>query len=186
MSRIGKLPIELKAGITAELRGDNEVVVKGPKGELKTKIHPKIKVTIADGKILTERQSDSKEDKSLHGLSRTLIANMAQGVEKEFEKKLEIQGVGYKANASGRKVTLNLGFSHPIEYTAPEGITIEQSKDKKNIFTVIGINKQTVGEVAAKIRSYRPPEPYKGKGIRYVGEYVARKAGKTAASSSEG
>lgn len=182
MSRIGKLPIEIKPGITAELRANNEVFVKGPKGELSTKIHPKIKVSIANGMITVQRASDSKEDKSLHGLSRTLIANMLEGVAKEFEKKLEIQGVGYKAQASGRKITLNLGYSHPIEYQAPEGITIEMDKDKKNIIVVRGINKQMVGEVAANIRGYRKPEPYKGKGIRYEGEYVARKAGKTAAS----
>lgn len=182
MSRIGKLQIVLKTGVTAELRGGNTIFVKGPKGELTTKIHPRMKLTIADGKISVGRQSDSKEDKSLHGLSRTLIANMTEGVEKGFEKRLEIQGVGYKAQPSGRKITLNLGFSHPIEFVAPEGINFDTDKEKKNVIIISGTNKQVVGEVAAKIRSYRPPEPYKGKGIRYEDEYVARKAGKTASS----
>jgi large subunit ribosomal protein L6 len=186
MSRIGKLPIETPTGVTIEVKGENVVHVKGPKGELSQAIHPRIKVVI-DGKILTvNRQSDSKEDKSLHGLSRTLIANMVEGVTKGFEKKLEIQGVGYKAKANGsNKITLNLGFSHPIEYKAPEGTIFDMDKDRKNTIIVSGINKQTVGEVAAKIRSYRKPEPYKGKGIRYVGEYVARKAGKAAGAGAK-
>lgn len=184
MSRIGKLPITLKTGVTAEMHGDNEIRVKGPKGELSIKIHPRIKIQISDGKIVATRVSNSKGDKSLHGLFRTLIANMVHGVEKGYEKKLEIQGVGFKAQTSGKKLTLNLGFSHPIEYAAPEGITFDIDKEKKNIITITGINKQTVGEVAAKLRSLKKPEPYKGKGIRYEGEYVARKAGKTAAGTT--
>lgn len=182
MSRIGKLPIEIPEGVTVEVK-DGTVGVKGPKGELSEKIHPQIKVEIKENQIICTRSDEDKFSRSLHGLSRNLIANMIQGVTKGFEKRLEIQGVGYKAQASGKKITLNLGFSHPIELNAPEGITIEQDKDKKNIIIISGINKQIVGEVAAKIRSYRKPEPYKGKGIRYEGEYVARKAGKAVAKT---
>jgi large subunit ribosomal protein L6 len=179
MSRIGKLPIEIPEGVTIDIKGEF-VTVKGPKGELSERIRSNITVKI-EGNILTCSKSDeTKESKSLHGLSRSLIANMVEGVTKGFVKRLEIIGVGYKANVQGSKLVLNLGFSHPIEIKTPEGITFELDKDKKNILSVSGISKQQVGEIAAKIRSYRKPEPYKGKGIRYEGEYVARKAGKTA------
>jgi large subunit ribosomal protein L6 len=182
MSRIGKLPIEIPDGVTVELK-DGLVTVKGPKGELSEKIHERIKVEVKDKEVICSRSDEDKFSKSLHGLSRNLIANMVEGVTKGFEKRLEIIGVGYKAQPSGKKITLNLGHSHPIEYMAPEGITFELDKDKKNIVIVSGISKQMVGEVAAKIRSYRKPEPYKGKGIRYEGEYVARKAGKAVAKA---
>jgi large subunit ribosomal protein L6 len=180
MSRIGKLPIEIPEGVTVDIK-DGLVTVKGPNGELSERIHPKIKVEIKDNEVLCLREGEDKESKSLHGLSRNLINNMVIGVTKGFEKRLEIIGVGYKAQTSGSKATLNLGFSHPIEYQAPEGIKLDIDKEKKNILIVSGINKQVVGEVAAKIRSYRKPEPYKGKGIRYEDEYVARKVGKAVA-----
>jgi large subunit ribosomal protein L6 len=182
MSRIGKLPISIPEGVTVEIK-DNLVTVKGPKGELSEQIHKNIKVEIKDNEIICTPKKDDKFSKSLHGLSRNLIANMVEGVTKGFEKRLEIIGVGYKAQAQGSKLILNLGFSHPIEYKAPDGITFDLDKDKKNIVIVSGINKQIVGEVAAKIRSYRKPEPYKGKGIRYIDEHVMRKAGKAVAKS---
>jgi large subunit ribosomal protein L6 len=182
MSRIGILPISIPDGVTVEI-GNGLVTVKGPKGELSEKIHELIKVEIKDNEVICTRKGEDKFSRSLHGLSRNLINNMVEGVTKGFEKRLEIIGVGYKAQAQGSKLTLNLGFSHPIEYKAPEGITFENDKEKKNIVIVSGISKQMVGEVAAKIKSYRKPEPYKGKGIRYEGEYVARKAGKAIAKT---
>ncbi len=177
MSRIGKLPISLPEGVTVEMK-DGICYVKGPKGELSEKIQDSVTVEIKDNEIIVTRKDESKKARSFHGLSRNLINNMVIGVTKGFEKRLEVIGVGYKAQAQGSKLTLNLGFSHPIEYKAPEGITFDLDKEKKNIVIVSGISKQMVGEVASKIRSYRKPEPYKGKGIRYEGEYVARKAGK--------
>jgi large subunit ribosomal protein L6 len=181
MSRIGKLPITIPSGVTVEKRDGNVVYVKGPKGELNFAIPKNIKVEIADGKVVLNRGNNSQTDKSMHGLSRTLVDNMVQGVTKGFSKQLEIQGVGYRATMQGSKLVLSLGFSHPIEFQPPAGIQISIDPEKKNILTVSGANKQLVGEVASKIRGYRKPEPYKGKGIRYVGEYVARKAGKAAA-----
>ena len=180
MSRIGKQPIKIPAGVTVEKKADNTVFVKGPKGELSFPINERINFEIAEGVITVTRKGESKTDKSLHGLSRTLIANMVEGVTKNFEKKLDIQGVGYRATTQGSKLVLNLGHSHPIEFTPPKGIMITIDPEKKNILTVTGCNKETVGEVAAKIRSYRKPEPYKGKGIRYLGEQIVRKAGKAA------
>lgn len=183
MSRIGKQPVEVPTGVTVEINGTT-VTVKGTKGELKKDFHPNMKIELKDDQIIVTRPDDQKENKALHGLTRSLIANMVEGVTKGFEKQLEIVGVGYRAQASGNKITLNLGFSHPIEYTAPQGIEFEMDKDKKNIITVRGIDKQVVGEAAAKIRSYRKPEPYKGKGIKYIDEYVARKAGKAAGAGA--
>jgi len=180
VSRIGKLPISIPNGITVEKREDNLIVVKGPKGELSFQVRSNISVEIKDGEVICTRKSDSREDKSLHGLSRTIIANMIEGVEKGFEKRLEILGVGYRANIQGKKVVLNLGYSHPIEYDPPDEITVAIDQEKKNVLVISGANKQLVGEVAAKIRSYRKPEPYKGKGIRYENEEVIRKAGKAA------
>ncbi len=180
MSRIGKLPIEIPNGITVEVKG-NHITVKGSKGILERDIHPNMKVEVKDNEILVIRPNDLKINRSLHGLSRTLIANMVQGIDKGYEKKLEIIGVGFKASISGKKLTLNLGFSHPINFPIPEGIEITPDEKNKNKLTISGIDKELVGEVASKIRSYKKPEPYKGKGIRYEGEYVARKAGKTAA-----
>lgn len=161
------------------------MVVKGPKGELQMQIHKNMTIEVKESEIVVTRADETKTNKSLHGLSRTLIANMIDGVTKGFEKRLEIQGVGYRANIQGRKAVLSLGFSHPIEYEPPEGVSLAIDQEKKNIIIVSGSNKQHVGEAAAKIRSFRKPEPYKGKGIRYEGEYVERKAGKAAGSGKE-
>lgn len=180
MSRIGKLPIIIPNGVTVEKLDNNLVKIKGPKGELSFPIHEKITIEIKPDEVVCTRNTDDKTGRSLHGLSRTLIYNMVEGVTKGFEKRLEIQGVGYRANIQGKKTVLSLGYSHPIEFTAPEGINIALDQEKKNIIVITGIDKQLVGEVAAKIRGYKKPEPYKGKGIRYEGEYVARKAGKAA------
>ena len=180
MSRIGKQPVVIPNGVTVELRNGNEVFVKGPKGENTFKVHKHITVEVKENEVICTRKSDAREHKSLHGLTRSIISNMVEGVDKGFEKRLEIQGVGYRANIQGNKAVLNLGFSHPIEYTAPEGITMAIDQEKKNVIIISGANKQVVGEVAAKIRSYRKPEPYKGKGIRYENELVQRKAGKAA------
>lgn len=181
MSRIGKLPIPVPNGVTVEITGQ-KIVVKGSKGELSREIHPLMGLALADNEIKVIRTGESKEERSLHGLSRTLVANMVTGVSKGFEKKLEIIGVGYRATANKNKITLSLGFSHPVEYTAPEGIEFKMDEEKKNIITVSGINKELVGEAAAKVRSYKKPEPYKGKGIRYIDEKVVRKAGKAASA----
>ncbi len=183
MSRIGKLPIELPSGVTVDIK-DGVITVKGSKGELKRDIHPKIKAEVKDNEIIVTRSDESKESRSLHGLMRSLIKNMVEGVTKGFEKRLEIIGVGYRANPSGNKITLNLGFSHPINYVGPQGIEFKADEDNKNIIIVSGIDKELVGQIAAEIRGYRKPEPYKGKGIRYENEYVARKAGKAASSGS--
>ncbi len=182
MSRIGKLPIQIPSGVTIDYT-NNVITVKGSLGELKMEVHPRIELTINDKEILVNRKNDEKLDKSLHGLTRTLIDNLIIGVTKGFEKQLEIRGVGYRATLSGKKLTLALGFSHPVEITAPDGIQFEISKNNKNVIIVKGIDKQLVGETAANIRAWRKPEPYKGKGIRYLNEFVARKAGKTAAKS---
>lgn len=179
MSRIGRLAITIPSGVTVEKTG-NTLIVKGPKGELNKKIHPNMEIVIEENQIWVKKPSETKQNRSLHGLTRTLVANMVTGVAKGFEKKLEIIGIGYRAQPSGGKITLSLGYSHPIEYKAPEGVTFEADEEKKNIITIKGISKELVGETAAKVRSFRPPEPYKGKGIRYMDEYVARKAGKSA------
>lgn len=179
MSRIGKQPVTIPSGVTAELK-DNVLTIKGPKGELSQDFRPNVIIEITEAEIIITRKDDTKESRSLHGLSRSLISNMVDGVTKGFEKQLEIVGIGYRAQASGNKISLQLGFSHPIEYVAPQGIEIKMGEEAKNMITISGINKQVVGEVAAKIRSYKKPEPYKGKGIKYLGEKVARKAGKAA------
>lgn len=179
MSRIGKAPVILPDGVTVSLEGRN-VKVQGPKGELSITHHELVKVSLNEKELVVERSGDDKASKSMHGLTRTLIANMVEGVHKGFEKRLEIHGVGYRAQATGTKINLTLGFSHPVEIDAPAGINVEMDKDAKNEIIVQGIDKQLVGEFAANLRSLRKPEPYKGKGIRYKGEYVRRKAGKTA------
>jgi len=175
MSRIGKLPIELPSGVTAEVSGQN-VKVKGPKGELELTISEPIKVALEDNTILVTRPDDESLSKSLHGLSRTLIANNVTGVSTGFSKSLEIVGTGYRAMAKGSAIELALGLSHPVVIDPPAGITLTVEGNNKII--VSGISKQAVGEVAANIRKLRKPEPYKGKGIRYEGERVRRKAGK--------
>lgn len=182
MSRIGKLPITVPNGVIVTIK-DAHVKVKGPKGELEFTFHPRVVLELEGSTLKVGRASNEKLDKSLHGVSRTLLSNMIEGVSKGYAKQLEIQGVGYRAQMAGSGLTLFLGFSHPINFPAPKGIQISIDAEKKNIITVAGIDKQLVGETAAKIREYRKPEPYKGKGIRYVGEYVQRKAGKAAASA---
>lgn len=182
MSRIGKKIITIPANVTVTIDG-NSIKVKGSKGELTQAIHPRMKIVIDGSTLKVERQSEEKLDRSLHGVTRTIIDNMIEGVTKGFSKQLEIQGVGYRAALAGSKLTLSLGFSHPVEFIPPKGIQLTIDAEKKNIITVSGIDKQLVGEVSAKIREYKKPEPYKGKGIRYVGEYVARKAGKAAATA---
>ncbi len=177
MSRIGLKPIDLPKGVEIKINEDNTVEVKGPKGTLSEKISPDMKVVIEDGVLRVERPSEMKRHKALHGLSRTLIHNMIVGVTEGYEKSLDIEGTGYRAAKNGKVLALSLGFSHPLELTDPEGITVEVPAQNKII--VKGISKQLVGNYAAKIRSYREPEPYKGKGIRYTGEHVRRKVGKT-------
>jgi len=184
MSRIGKQPVEVPSGVTVEI-SPTEIKVKGSKGELKRELHRSITVEQKENKLIVTRKSDSKEDRGLHGLFRSLISNMVEGVSKGYEKRLLVIGVGYKFKPNGNKITLNLGFSHPIEYTAKGDITFEDSKEEKTLLIIKGIDKEMVGETAAKIRSFRPPEPYKGKGIRYEDEHVVRKAGKAAAKAGE-
>ena len=176
MSRIGKVPVAIPAGVEVKIGDDNLVTVKGPKGELSEKISPRIKLSIEEGLLSVTRGSDDKESCSLHGLSRTLIGNMVTGVSAGFERKLEIIGVGYKADKQGDKLVLNVGYSHPVEMLDPKGITTETPSATEIL--VKGINKAEVGNYAAIIRAWRPPEPYKGKGIRYSGEKVRRKEGK--------
>ncbi|HAE74173.1 MAG TPA: 50S ribosomal protein L6 [Candidatus Aquiluna sp.] len=175
MSRIGKLPIPLPAGVTVEINGQ-DVAVKGPKGELKLTVSKPITVSQEDGSVIVSRPDDEAVSKSLHGLTRSLIANNVHGVSEGFTKALEIVGTGYRAALKGSTVELSLGFSHPVLVTPPEGITLVVEGNTKII--VSGIDKQAVGEMAANIRKLRKPEPYKGKGVRYEGERVRRKAGK--------
>lgn len=177
MSRIGKLPVEIPAGVTITV-DQNAIKVAGPKGELQEAALPHVDVAINENVLTVTRKSDEKIARAQHGLMRALINNMVEGVTKGFEKKLEVNGVGFKVALQGNKLILNLGFSHPIEFTAPEGVTI--TVDKMNII-VSGISKQQVGQVAADIRKFKKPEPYKGKGIKYEDEYIIRKAGKTGA-----
>ena len=177
MSRIGRQPIVLPAGVTVTVGEDNLVTVKGPKGTLTEKIRPQITVKVEGNTVLVERATDEKLDRSLHGLSRTLINNMVVGVTEGYSKKLEIIGVGYRAQKQGKKLVLNLGYSHTVEFEEKDGITFE-APDQTTVI-VSGINKQVVGQVAAQIREKRPPEPYLGKGIKYAGEFIRRKAGKT-------
>ena len=178
MSRIGKKPVTVPQGVTLDLKG-SEVAVKGPKGELRRSLHPEMQLALADGVLTVTRPSDEKKHKALHGLTRTLVQNMIDGVSKGFSKTLEIQGVGYKAEAKPYGVNLIVGFSHPVKYEAPKGIKI--SVENNTVVKVEGADKEIVGQVAAELRAVRPPEPYKGKGVRYQGEQVRRKAGKTGA-----
>jgi len=175
MSRIGKRPIAIPAGVEVTLDG-NDVRVKGPRGELSRRLHKDVIVRREDGEIVVERPSDQPEHRSLHGLSRTLVANMVEGVTTGFTKVLEIVGVGYRAETKPFGLTLALGYSHPIDYKAPEGITLRAVNP--TTVEVSGTDKEVVGQVAAEIRSLRPPEPYKGKGVKYQGEVIRRKAGK--------
>jgi large subunit ribosomal protein L6 len=177
MSRVGNKPIEVPGGVTITVASDNTVSVKGPKGELSRKFNADIKINLQDNQITVERPSDHKEHRALHGTTRSVLNNMVIGVTNGYERALDIIGVGYRASKSGNKLVLNVGYSHPVEIVPEQGIDIEVPSNTKVI--VKGIDKQRVGEVAANIRSVRAPEPYKGKGIRYEGEFVRRKEGKT-------
>ena len=175
MSRIGKKPIEIPSGVEAKIEG-NMITVKGPKGTESVTFRDEVKVSVADNHVIVEPNSEDRKTNALHGLFRTLIANAVHGVSQGFEKKLEIVGVGYRANMEGSNLNLVLGYSHPVVVVPPTGITLAVEANTK--ISVKGTNKQTVGDVAAFIRSKRPPEVYKGKGIKYEGEYIRRKAGK--------
>jgi large subunit ribosomal protein L6 len=175
MSRIGRLPIPVPSGVDVTIEG-RSVTVKGPKGSLTRSLHPDMTVTRDEGTILVARPTEQKNHKQLHGLTRTLVNNMVVGVTDGYRKGLEITGVGYRAALSGKKLQLNLGYSHQIEIDPPEGITFEVENPTR--LSVVGIDKELVGQVAAQVRSTRKPEPYKGKGVRYAGEYIRRKAGK--------
>jgi large subunit ribosomal protein L6 len=177
MSRIGKKPVPLPTGVTATIAGQT-IAVKGPKGELSRTVHRELTIALEENTVVVRRPSDEPRHKALHGLTRTLVANMVEGVTKGYAKALEIQGVGYKAELKPFGVQLVVGYSHPVPYHAPKGIKI--SVDNNVQVKVEGVDKELVGQVAAELRAVRPPEPYKGKGIRYVGEQVRRKAGKTA------
>lgn len=179
MSRIGKKPIPLIKGVTVQME-ERHITVAGPKGQLSAQVHRDISVEVAETQILVKRPTDQKQHRALHGLWRALVQNMITGVTTGYGRKLELVGVGYRAEMKGKRLQLLLGFSHPILFVPPEGITIEAPTQTS--IAISGIDKALVGQVAAKIRSFRPPEPYKGKGIRYEGEYVRRKAGKAAAA----
>ena len=179
MSRIGKLPVAIPGGVTVDY-SEPVLKVKGPRGELTLDVHPAMTIDVGEGEVVVRRPSDGRTHRSLHGLTRALIANMVHGVTTGYSKTLEIVGVGYRAQKKGGELVLSLGFSHTIDYPEPEGITLECPR--QDIVVVHGIDKQKVGQVAAEIRSFRPPEPYKGKGVRYQGEQIRRKVGKTAAS----
>ncbi len=174
MSRIGKLPVEIPAGVTITV-GDTEITVAGPKGTLQVPVQENTTTKVEEGKIIVERADDEPKSRAWHGLQRALLANAVKGVTTGFEKKLEINGVGYRLSGGGRQIEMALGFSHPVKYNAPEGIELKTNKME---ITVSGIDKQKVGQVAAEIRALKKPEPYKGKGIKYVDEYIIRKAGK--------
>lgn len=176
MSRIGNNPITIPLGVTVKVEGQT-ITTKGPLGELKLHAQPQVTLEVADNQINVTRKKDDKISRSLHGLTRALIANMVTGVEKGWEKRLELVGVGFRAQTTGEKLTLNIGFSHPAEVVAPAGIKFTVTDNTKII--VSGIRKDLVGQIAASIRKIKPPEPYQGKGIRYTGEYVRRKQGKT-------
>ena len=177
MSRIGRMPIAIPAGVTVEVAENNKVTVKGPKGTLERVLPAEMEIKVEGEEITVTRPNDLKKMKSLHGLTRTLINNMVVGVTQGYEKKLEVNGVGYKASKAGKVLTLNLGYSHPVEMTDPEGV--ETTLEGQNIIFVRGIDKEKVGQFAAEIRDKRRPEPYKGKGIKYSDEVIRRKVGKT-------
>lgn len=182
MSRIGKLPVNLPSGVTISVSDDNVVSVKGPLGTLSQKVDSDIKVEVENNTIILARPNDEKRLKSLHGLYRALIANMVTGVSKGYRKDLELVGVGYRAEANGQRLEMSLGYSHDIVMELPQEIKVETKTEKRSnpVITLSSIDKQLIGHVAAKIRSLRPPEPYKGKGIKFVGEQLRRKAGKSA------
>ncbi len=175
MSRIGKKPVDVPSGVTATVDGQN-VTVKGPKGELAFRVHDEVVVEFKDGKVSVQPKYDTKESRSKWGMSRTMVSNLVEGVTKGFEKKLEINGVGYRAAVQGKNLVLALGYSHDVTYAIPDGIQITTAKPTE--VTIAGVDKQRVGQVAAEIRDWRRPEPYKGKGVKYAGEFIFRKEGK--------
>ncbi len=183
MSRIGKAPINIPQGVEINITKGNFVTVKGPKGELSQQVDPDLTLKIEDGVLTLERPTEQKRHKSMHGLYRSLIANMVEGVTNGFKKELELVGVGYRASNTGQLLELQLGYSHPIMFYIPDEVKVEavMEKGKNPIVKLESIDKQLVGQVAAKIRAFRKPEPYKGKGVRFVGEEIRRKAGKTVA-----
>lgn len=183
MSRIGRKPVALPNGVEVSLKGTS-VHVKGPKGELKYALLPEVTIVVEAGNVTITRKNDSDAARARHGLTRSLVANMVKGVSEGYEKKLEIIGVGFKAAVKGKTLQLQLGYSHPIDFAIPAGIEITQDEKNKNLLTIKGVDKQLVGQVAAEIRGLRPPEPYKGKGIRYSDEQVRRKVGKAAAAKA--
>ena len=182
MSRIGKLPIEIPQGVTVTVADDNTITVKGPKGELKQKVDPDIKIKIEENKLVAERPTEQKRHKALHGLYRALINNMIIGVSEGYTIQQELVGVGYKAETKGQILELSLGYSHDIYIKLPDEVKVEAKTERRSnpIITLTSADKQLIGQVAAKIRSFRPPEPYKGKGIKFVGEQLRKKAGKSA------
>ncbi len=179
MSRIGRMPITVPAGVEVSVAAGNVVTVKGPKGTLTKQLHPAMAIEQNGAEILVKRPDDTKESKSLHGLTRTLLHNMVTGVHETYKKELEINGVGYRATKEGKNLVMNLGFSHPVIVPEIDGITIEVPSANKVV--IVGCDKQMVGQFAAEVREKRPPEPYKGKGIKYVDEVIRRKVGKTGA-----
>ncbi len=182
MSRIGKLPITLPAGVTVTVGEDNVITLKGPKGEMKQQVNPNMKVKVDDGQLIIERPDDEKENRALHGLYRSLLFNMVTGVTEGFRKELELVGVGYRVTNSGQVLELSLGYTHSILMELPKEIKVEtkMERNKNPLIMLESCDKQLLGQVCAKIRSFRKPEPYKGKGVRFVGEQVRRKSGKTA------
>ena len=177
MSRIGRQPVVLPDTVSVTIAEENLVQVQGPRGTLTRRLHPRMAIRREDGSLVVERPSDARQDRALHGLTRTLLANMVTGVSRGFEKRLEVNGTGYRAQPTGSGITLQVGFSHPVEFPAPPGITL--TVEGTNRIVVAGADKELVGETAARIRRVRPPEPYKGKGIKYADEVIRRKAGKT-------
>jgi large subunit ribosomal protein L6 len=176
MSRIGRMPVSIPQGVSVDVQ-KNSVAVKGPKGEISRTFDPAMQIELEDNTIVVQRPTDHRRHRSLHGLTRALLNNMVVGVSQGFSRRLEIQGVGYRAELQGKNLVLHVGYSHPVVIEPPDGISFEIEKGYRDI-SVMGVDKELVGEVAARIRRVRPPEPYKGKGIRYSGEYVRRKAGK--------
>jgi large subunit ribosomal protein L6 len=177
MSRIGRLPVPVPSGVTVQV-ADGKVQVKGPKGVLEQVLPTEVTLDVSDSEIVVHRDNDGRQARANHGLTRALVRNLVQGVSQGFDKKLEVFGVGYRAEVRGKSLVLNLGYSHPIEYPFPDGVAV--TVDKGGAITVSGIDKQKVGQAAAEIRSFRKPDAYKGKGVRYVGEYIRLKAGKSA------
>lgn len=182
MSRIGRMPITVPSGVKVKISG-TEVQVEGPKGKLTRQIHPAIKAELKDSTLLVTRPDDSKQNKALHGLTRALLANMVQGAAQGYTKNLEIEGVGYRAAVEGKKLTMTLGYSHPVEMAIPAGLTV--AVEKQVSVSISGADKELVGQFAANVRFQKPPEPYRGKGIRYSNEVIRRKAGKAAATGGK-